>query len=137
VTVGEQVQDAIAGAVTIVRQHHVRVEQRRCAVDEDHGQAGSAFGQEVTLVVTGRDKDQSVDPPCDEGRRQLDFSNGILVQAAGENRYTARAGDVLDGPMQRYASPEEIAPTVVYLASDTSSFMTGSVVVIDGGYTLF
>jgi NAD(P)-dependent dehydrogenase (short-subunit alcohol dehydrogenase family) len=42
-----------------------------------------------------------------------------------------------DAPMQRYAMPEEIAPTVVYLASDASSFMTGSVVVIDGGYTLF
>ncbi len=39
--------------------------------------------------------------------------------------------------MQRYATPEEIAPTVVYLASEASSFMTGSVVVIDGGYTLF
>jgi NAD(P)-dependent dehydrogenase (short-subunit alcohol dehydrogenase family) len=42
-----------------------------------------------------------------------------------------------DAPMQRYALPEEIAPTVVYLASDASSFMTGSVIVIDGGYTLF
>jgi NAD(P)-dependent dehydrogenase (short-subunit alcohol dehydrogenase family) len=44
---------------------------------------------------------------------------------------------VQDAPMQRYASPEEIAPSVVYLASDASSFMTGSVVVIDGGYTLW
>jgi NAD(P)-dependent dehydrogenase (short-subunit alcohol dehydrogenase family) len=44
---------------------------------------------------------------------------------------------VQDAPMQRYASPEEIAPSVVFLASDASSFMTGSVVVIDGGYTLW
>ena len=44
---------------------------------------------------------------------------------------------VEDAAMQRYASPEEIAPSVVYLASDASSFMTGSVVVIDGGYTLW
>jgi len=41
-----------------------------------------------------------------------------------------------DAPMQRAASPEEIAPSVVYLASAASSFMTGSVLVVDGGYTL-
>lgn len=44
----------------------------------------------------------------------------------------------IDGaPQQRYAMPSELGTTVVYLASDGSSFMTGSVVVIDGGYTLF
>ncbi|MBK0418361.1 SDR family oxidoreductase [Leucobacter sp. CSA1] len=42
-----------------------------------------------------------------------------------------------DAPMKRYAVPEEIAPTVVYMVSDASAFMTGSVVVIDGGYTLY
>ncbi|WUJ70891.1 glucose 1-dehydrogenase [Kribbella soli] len=51
-----------------------------------------------------------------------------------EPQFKARWID--DAPMQRYAAPEEIAPTVVFLASDASSFMTGSVVVIDGGYTL-
>ena len=42
-----------------------------------------------------------------------------------------------DAPMRRYAMPSELGPSVVYLASDASSFMTGEVVVIDGGYTLF
>ncbi|MEP7091349.1 MAG: glucose 1-dehydrogenase [Nocardioidaceae bacterium] len=44
---------------------------------------------------------------------------------------------IQDAPMQRYATPEEIAPSVVYLASDASSFTTGSVLVADGGYTVF
>ena len=51
-----------------------------------------------------------------------------------EPQFKARWID--DAPMLRYAVPEEIAPTVVFLASPASSFMTGSVVVIDGGYTL-
>ncbi len=42
-----------------------------------------------------------------------------------------------DAPQQRVAEPAEIAPTVVYLASDASAFMTGSVVTIDGGYTVY
>ena len=41
-----------------------------------------------------------------------------------------------DVPMKRYATPEEIAPSVVYLASDAASFTTGAVLVTDGGYTL-
>jgi NAD(P)-dependent dehydrogenase (short-subunit alcohol dehydrogenase family) len=42
-----------------------------------------------------------------------------------------------DTPMRRYALPEELGPSLVYLASDASSFMTGSVLVVDGGYSVY
>jgi len=38
-------------------------------------------------------------------------------------------------PMRRMADPLEIATLGVYLASDESSFMTGSEILIDGGYS--
>jgi 2-deoxy-D-gluconate 3-dehydrogenase len=38
-------------------------------------------------------------------------------------------------PLRRVGQPEELGPLVVYLASDAAAYMTGSVVVIDGGAT--
>ena len=38
-------------------------------------------------------------------------------------------------PMRRVGTPEDVAYGVLYLASDESSFVTGSELVIDGGTT--
>jgi NAD(P)-dependent dehydrogenase (short-subunit alcohol dehydrogenase family) len=38
-------------------------------------------------------------------------------------------------PANRLGAPEEIAATIVFVASDQASFMTGSEIVVDGGYT--
>ena len=38
-------------------------------------------------------------------------------------------------PLGRMGEPDEIASVVLFLASDAASLMTGSVVLVDGGYT--
>jgi 2-keto-3-deoxy-L-fuconate dehydrogenase len=54
-----------------------------------------------------------------------------LVEEAGESldELTSRQ------PLGRLGTPEEIAEAVTYLASDSAGFVTGSVLVIDGGLT--
>jgi 2-keto-3-deoxy-L-fuconate dehydrogenase len=48
----------------------------------------------------------------------------------------ARKAFIARQPMGRLAKPEEIAPIVVFLASDESAFATGNVYPVDGGMTI-
>ncbi|MGI3228690.1 SDR family NAD(P)-dependent oxidoreductase [Streptomyces sp. GTA36] len=51
-------------------------------------------------------------------------------------RDTPRLAAMLDGtPLGRLGTPEEVAATVAFLASDDASFMTGSELYVDGGWT--
>ncbi len=53
----------------------------------------------------------------------------MMVAATDEDGGGAAAGI----PLRRFAEPSEISPLVVFLASDESSFITGTEHVIDGG----
>ena len=39
-------------------------------------------------------------------------------------------------PMKRFGKPEEVAWSIIYLLSNASSFTTGSMLVMDGGFTI-
>jgi 3alpha(or 20beta)-hydroxysteroid dehydrogenase len=46
-----------------------------------------------------------------------------------------RDANVVATPLGRVGQPEEVAPLVVYLISDESSFVSGAEIVVDGGQT--
>jgi NAD(P)-dependent dehydrogenase (short-subunit alcohol dehydrogenase family) len=55
--------------------------------------------------------------------------------ARTEHRSETRAMFEKMIPMRRYARPEEIASAAVFLASDESSYVSGAIVTVDGGYS--
>lgn len=67
----------------------------------------------------------TVETPSWEGRVQM-----------AHDPDQARKDFIARQPMGRLAQPEEIASMAVYLASDESDFITGTLNLIDGGWTL-
>lgn len=65
-----------------------------------------------------------------------DQNRAVLLNPDGS--YTARAQTIIDGtPMGRFGDPAELQGPVLWLASDAASFVTGTVIPVDGGFSAF
>jgi NAD(P)-dependent dehydrogenase (short-subunit alcohol dehydrogenase family) len=62
------------------------------------------------------------------------FNNGFETQMGGRGALETYVKQSI--PMGRWAAVDEIAASIVYLASDQSGFMTGHALVVDGGESL-
>lgn len=58
------------------------------------------------------------------------------IFADGRVTHEQLSEDVKKYPLKRYGKPEEVAYAVIYLLSDASTWITGTNLLIDGGYTL-
>jgi NAD(P)-dependent dehydrogenase (short-subunit alcohol dehydrogenase family) len=63
-----------------------------------------------------------------------DFWAGVVAQHGGDEEAAWRAV-AANTPLKRFAEPEEIAQAILYLASDAASYVTGTELVVDGGFT--
>jgi len=70
------------------------------------------------------------------GPTDTDFQRDIEIRATGAP--APDAARIFDGmiPMGRHATPAEIARSVLYLACDDSSFVTGTTLSVDGGMVI-
>jgi 3alpha(or 20beta)-hydroxysteroid dehydrogenase len=83
--------------------------------------ARSGYGIRVNSVCPGFAETQMV--------------SGALAALAPETAQMFAEKTLARIPMGRFAKPSEIAAAVLFLASDESSYMTGSDLVVDGGMT--
>ena len=63
------------------------------------------------------------------------FENGRWAEILKNDPYVMENYIEKEVPLKRFGKPEEIAASIVFLASSKSSFTTGAVLVVDGGQT--
>jgi len=66
------------------------------------------------------------------------ISPTVVLTELGKKAWDGEKGDALKKliPTGRFALPEEIAATAVFLASDGANMINGADILVDGGYTI-
>jgi NAD(P)-dependent dehydrogenase (short-subunit alcohol dehydrogenase family) len=102
-----------------------------------NGGAGASVYSASKHAVEGRTKSAALETAGSNvrvnGVAPGPIDTGLLTRFTGtDERKAATAAGV---PLQRLGRPEEIAQTILFLASDKASFVTGAVIAVDGGKT--
>ncbi|MEM8784731.1 MAG: glucose 1-dehydrogenase [Pseudomonadota bacterium] len=92
-----------------------------------HGVAGLTKTASVEYSRQGI-RTNAVAPGAIQTRMLENLIQSTLPDADPEHGYDEAA------PIGRHGKPEEVAETIVWLCSDRSSFVTGAILSVDGGY---
>jgi glycerol dehydrogenase len=62
----------------------------------------------------------------------------VVLTELGKQAWAGEKGEAMKQkiPLQRFALPEDIAATALFLASDAATMITGETIVVDGGFTI-
>jgi NAD(P)-dependent dehydrogenase (short-subunit alcohol dehydrogenase family) len=66
------------------------------------------------------------------------ISPTVVMTELGRRAWEGPKGDAMKAtiPVGRFAEPEEIAATALFLASEASNMINGANILVDGGYTI-
>jgi NAD(P)-dependent dehydrogenase (short-subunit alcohol dehydrogenase family) len=68
----------------------------------------------------------------------LTNQNRALLIDEKNNELTPRAKKIISStPMERFATPDDLTGTLLYLVSDLSKFVTGVIIPVDGGFNAY
>ena len=86
-------------------------------------------------------QNRNIPPFYENGSRNIHSyhtGHSDTVRPRIHRRHTQRGNDVIrQTPFKRFGKAEELCGTIQYLISDASSFVTGTVAVVDGGFNAF
>lgn len=123
---GRAMLSAGHGSIVNVSSIHGQVAGERLAPYSASKGAVDALTKTLSLEWAGRGVRVNTLAP---GYFETDMTVGLTSHARWSERLLSRI------PLGRFGEPEELVSAALYLASDASGFMTGSTMVVDGGWT--
>lgn len=123
---GRLMLESGGGSIVLISSVHGQVGMARLAPYAASKGALELLGRSLALEWADRGVRVNTVAP---GYFETDMTRGLR----GHERSRTRLLDQV--PLGRFGSPEELTGAAVYLASDASSYVTGSTLTIDGGWT--